>query len=169
MGSPLTALRPAVAAAATVVLLTACGGSGDGDAAATSAPAEASSPGAEPSPTQDPEAAGFCAEVSTALDELSRTLETTTEEDIASRLPEVVSTLGSVEPPPAVEADWGALVDTLGQLADTASSVDLGSPEGQQEYADAQARLGGRFATAQQNVTNYVISNCSTGTAAPSS
>jgi hypothetical protein len=60
-------------------------------------------------------------------------------------------------------------VDALGELADTATSVDFGTPEGQQEYADAQARLGGQVATSQDDVANYVISNCSIETAAPSS
>jgi hypothetical protein len=167
MRSPLTALRRAVPAAAAAVLLTACGGSGDEEPVASSPAAEASPPEAGPSPTPDPEAAGFCEEATAALDELTETLDTATEEDIGTRLPEVVSTLQSVEAPPAVEADWGALADGLGQLADTASSVDLTTPEGQQEYADAQSRLGGDIATAQENATNYVISNCSVETAAP--
>jgi len=169
MHSLLTALRPAVAAAAAAVLLTACSGSGDDDPADTTGAAEATSSGAEASPTADPEAAAFCGEVAPALDQLTETLDTATEEDIATRLPEVVSTLGSVEAPPAIEADWGALVDALGELADTATSVDFGTPEGQQEYADAQARLGGQVATSQDDVANYVISNCSIETAAPSS
>ena len=151
-----------------MVLLSACSGSGD-DAPADTSGAETTSAGAEPSPTADPDAAAFCDEADPALDQLTETLDTATEEDIATRLPEVVSTLESVEAPPAIEADWGALVGALGELADAASSVDLGTPEGQQEYADVQARLGGQVATSQDNVTNYVISNCSVETAAPSS
>jgi hypothetical protein len=169
MRPSLLLCRPAAAVAVAVLLLAGCGGSGDQEPTATSSAPSATPSEPDPSPSQDPEAAGFCEEVTSSLDQLTQTLETATEEEIGTRLPEVVTALEGVEAPPAIAGDWQSLVDGLDQLATTAASLDLSTPEGQQQYAEAQAGLSDQVAEAQGNVINYVISNCSTETVAPSS
>ena len=166
-----TLTRSAVAGAA-VVLLTACGGSGDGEPAATSSsPSPATSSSAEPTtaaPTSpDAEAAAFCAEVSTVFEQVSTAFETATPEQVPGLLDEVVAGFDTVQPPAEIQGDWQALGDALRQLAQVADSVDLTTPEGQQQYAQAETEITGQVQQAQTNVTNYVLANC--GAAAPSS
>ncbi|MGY1680688.1 hypothetical protein [Geodermatophilus sp. SYSU D01176] len=172
MRSPAPLLRRALAGAAAVVLLTACGGSGgDEPAAASGTPAPATSSSAPSSGTAapDPAAEEFCGEMTTAFTELQGTLGAASPEEVAGRLPEVVTRLEQVAAPAEVAGDWTALLDGLRRLADTAGTLDLGTPEGQQAYADAEARIGAELGEAQSGLTDYVVANCGlTSTAPPS-
>jgi hypothetical protein len=172
MRSPAPLLRSALAGAAAVVLLTACGGSGDEEPAAassTSAPATASSAPSSGTAAPDPAAEEFCGQMTTAFTELQGTLGAATPEEVAGRLPEVVTTLEQVEAPAEIAGDWGALVDGLRRLADTTGALDLGTPEGRQAYSDAEARIGAELGPAQSALTDYVVANCGlTSTAPPS-
>lgn len=172
MRSPAPLLRSALAGAAAVVLLTACGGSGDDEpAAASSTPAPAPSSSAPSSGTAapDPAAQEFCGQITTAFTELQGTLGAGTPEEVAGQLPQVVTRLEQVEAPADVAGDWNALLDGLRRLADTAGGLDLATPEGQQAFADAEARVGAELGEAQAGLTDYVVANCGlTSTAPPS-
>ncbi|NEK59743.1 hypothetical protein GCU56_17960 [Geodermatophilus sabuli] len=172
MRSPVRLFRSAVAGAAAVVVLTACGGSGDEDPAASSSASSSGSSSASSSapsstPAPDPAAAEFCTQVSAAFQELSTTLGTATPTEVAGRLPEVVATLESVQAPADIAPDWNALIDGLRQLATTAGSLDLTTPEGQQQFSDAEAQLTAQLGTAQTNLTSYVVANCSLAVPTP--
>ena len=169
MRSPAPLLRSALAGAAAVVLLTACGGSGDGEPAAASSP---SAPATSSDPSTgtaapDPAAEAFCGGITTAFTELQGTLGAAAPEEVAGRLPEVVTTLEQVEAPAAIAGDWGALLDGLRRLADTAGTLDLGTPEGRQAYADAEAAIGSDLGPAQSALTDYVVANCGLTSASP--
>ncbi|MGK5111152.1 MULTISPECIES: hypothetical protein [unclassified Geodermatophilus] len=174
MRKPATLFRTAVAGAAAAVLLTACGGSGDDEPAATSS-ATSSSPAtsssADPSGTAapDPAAAEFCSQVTTAFGQLESTLGTATDAEVAARLPEVISTLETVEPPADIAPDWNGILDALRRLADTAAGLDLNTPEGQQQFNDAEAQVTAELGQAQTNLTTYVVQNCALSTPAPTS
>ena len=86
---------------------------------------------------------------------------------MAGRLPEVVASLEQVEAPAAIAGDWGALLDGLRRLADTAGTLDLGTPEGRQAYADAEAAIGSELGPAQSALTDYVVANCALTSASP--
>ncbi|SNT03803.1 hypothetical protein SAMN06893096_11422 [Geodermatophilus pulveris] len=168
MRSPAALLRPALAAAA-VVLLTACGGSGESDpdaAPGTPAPAASSSAPAG-SAAPDPAAQAFCGELTSAFTELQGALGLAAPEDVAGRLPEVLTRLERVEAPAGIAADWAALLDGLGRLADTAGTLDLGTPEGRQAYAQAEAEIGQELVPAQSALTDYVGANCGLTSASP--
>ena len=172
MRSPAPLLRSAFAGAAAVVLLTACGGSGDDEPAAASstpAPAPSSSAPASGTAAADPAAEEFCGEMTTAFTELQGTLGAASPEEVAGRLPEVVTRLEQVAAPAEVAGDWNALLDGLRRLADTAGTLDLGTPEGQQAYADAEARIGAELGEAQTGLTDYVVANCGLSSTAPPS
>ena len=163
-------LRSALAGAVAVVLLTACGGSGDEEpAAASSTPAPATSSSAPSSATAapDPAAEEFCGQITTAFTELQGTLGATAPEEVAGRLPEVVTTLEQVQAPAEIAGDWGALLDGLRRLADRAGTLDLGTPEGRQAYADAEAEIGSELGPAQSALTDYVVANCGPTSASP--
>jgi len=171
MRSSAPLLRSALAGAAAVVLLTACGGSGDGEPAAassTSAPATASAPSSGTA-APDPAAEEFCGQMTTAFTQLQGTLGAATPQEVAGRLPEVVTTLEQVEAPAEIAGDWRALVDGLRRLADTTGTLDLGTPEGQQAYSDAEARIGSELGPAQSALTDYVVANCGLTSASPTS
>jgi hypothetical protein len=173
MRSPATPFRSAVVGAAAVVLLTACGGGGDEEPAATSSsPASSSAaPSSEPggTATPDPAAAEFCQQVSAAFSALETAVGTAGPAEVAGQLPEVVATLETVEAPADIAPDWNALLDGLRQLESTAASLDLNTPEGQQQFNDAEAQLTEQLGTSQANLTSYVVANCDLGTAAPTS
>lgn len=170
MRSPAPLLRSALAGAAAVVLLTACGGSGDDEPAAASsasAPATASSAPSDGSAAPDPAAQEFCGQLTSAFTELEGALGATAPEDVAGRLPEVVTRLEQVEAPADISGDWGALLDGLRRLTDTAGTLDLGTPEGQQAYTAAEAEIGQGLGPAQTALSEYVVTNCGLVSASP--
>ncbi|WP_448617227.1 hypothetical protein [Geodermatophilus sp. URMC 65] len=171
MRSPAPLLRSALAGAVAVVLLTACGGSGDDEPAAapsTSAPAASSSaPSSGPAP--DPAAEGFCGQMTTAFTEVQGSLAAATPQDVAARLPEAVARLEQVQAPADIAGDWTALLDGLRRLSDTAGTLDLGTPEGQQAYADASTQIGQELRPAETALTDYVAANCGLTSASPTS
>ena len=170
MRSPAPLLRSALAGAAAVVLLTACGGSGDDEpAAASSTPAPATSSSAPSSgPAEpDPAAQEFCGQISAAFTELESSLGAATPEEAAGQLPEVVTRLEQVEAPADVAGDWNALLDGLRRLSDTAAGLDLGTPEGQQAFADAEAEVSAGLGEAQTGLSDYVTTNCTLTSESP--
>ncbi|HYX95669.1 MAG TPA: hypothetical protein VE823_11410 [Geodermatophilus sp.] len=179
MRSPAPLLRSAVAGAAAVALLTACGGSGTGEPAAapsTSAPATSSSAPssgtAAPSSgtaAPDPAAETFCGEMTSAFTEVQGSLAAATPEDVATRLPEAVTRLEQVQAPAAIADDWTALLDGLRRLSDTAGTLDLATPEGQQAYVDASTRISQEIGPAETALSDYVGTNCNLTSAAPAS
>ncbi len=69
--------------------------------------------------------------------------------------------------PAEIAGDWGALLDGLRRLADRAGTLDLGTPEGRQAYADAEARIGAELGPPQSALTDYVVANCGLTSASP--
>jgi hypothetical protein len=169
MRSPAPLLRCTLAGAA-VVLLTACGGSGDDEpaaAASTSAPATSSSAPASGTAAPDPAAQEFCGQMTSAFTELEGTLSATAPEEVAARLPEVVTRLEQVAAPPEISGDWGALLDGLRRLSETAATLDLSTPEGQQAYTAAEAEIGQGLGEAQTALSSYVVANCGLTSTSP--
>jgi hypothetical protein len=172
MRTPATLFRSAAVGAAAAVLLTACGGGADEEPAASStstSSSAATSSSAEPSATAapDPAAAEFCTQVTAAFSELETTLGSATPAEVAGRLPEVVTTLETVEAPAGIASDWNALLDGLRRLATTAGSLDLTTPQGQQQFTEAEAEVTAQLSTSQANLTSYVLANCDLTSATP--
>jgi hypothetical protein len=171
MRVPASLVRSAVAGAAAVLLLTACGGSGDDEPAASSSASSSSATAtSEPPQTQapDPAATEFCSQVTTAFATFS-SLQTATPAELAGNLPQIVGALEQVEPPAEIAGDWETFVGTLRQLGDTAATLDLSTPEGQQQFAEAEQQLTAGLGTAQTNLLSYISTNCGLGGAAPTS
>ena len=173
MRSPAPLLRSALAGAVAVVLLTACSGSGDDEpAAAPSASAPAAASSSAPSSgtaAPDPAAEEFCGQMTSAFTEVQGSLAAATPQEVAARLPEAVTRLEQVQAPADIAGDWTALLDGLRRLSDTAGTLDLGTPEGQQAYADASTRIGQELRPAETALTDYVAANCGLTSASPTS
>ncbi|MGY1691151.1 hypothetical protein [Geodermatophilus sp. SYSU D01105] len=173
MRPPAPLFRSVLATAAAVVLLTACGSSGDGEPAASSSPAAAvsTSAPAEPGPsgtaTPDPAAAEFCDRVESVFAQVAAALQGATPDQVPGLLPDVVAGFDAVQPPAEIAGDWQAVADGLRSLQDTAASLDLSTPEGQQQFTAAEAQVAQQLAAAQAAVAGYVETNCGlSGTAA---
>ncbi|MGY1702940.1 hypothetical protein ACI79C_00045 [Geodermatophilus sp. SYSU D00697] len=179
MRPPAALFRSAVATAATLVLLTACGSSGDDEPAAPSSPAASGSTSApaEPGPsgtaTPDPAAAEFCDRVESVFAQVAAALQGVTPDQVPGLLPDVVAGFDAVQPPAEIAGDWQAVADGLRSLQDTAASLDLSTPEGQQQFTAAEAQVAQQLAPAQASVAGYVEATCglggSTVTPAPAS
>lgn len=170
MSSAAPLLRSALAGAAAVVLLTACGGSGDDEPAAASgtpAPATSSSAPTSGTASPDPSAEEFCGQITSAFTEVQSSLAAATPQEVAGRLPEAVDRLEQVQAPAEIAGDWTALLGGLRRLADTAGTLDLATPEGQQAYADESDRIGQELGPAQTALTDYVVANCGLTSASP--
>ncbi|MGY1638893.1 hypothetical protein ACI78V_19765 [Geodermatophilus sp. SYSU D00742] len=170
MRTPASLVRSVVAGAVAVLLLTACGGSGEDEpAASSSAPSSSSAPttsGPAQSPAADPAVAGFCSQVTSAFATFS-SLQTATPVELAGNLPQIVSTLEQVQPPAEITGDWETFVGSLRQLRATAATLDLDTPEGQQQFAQAEQQLIQGLGAAQTNLLGYISANCGLGGAAP--
>jgi hypothetical protein len=88
---------------------------------------------------------------------------------VAGQLPEAVTRLEQVEAPADVAGDWNALLDGLRRLSDTAAGLDLGTPEGQQAFTDAEAEVSAGLGEAQTGLSDYVGANCGLTSASPTS
>jgi hypothetical protein len=171
MRNPARLFRPAVAAAAVAVLLTACGGSGDEEPAASSSSsssssASATSSSAAPTTSSDPAVAAFC-ERGQEFDQVAESLATAAPPELPGILQQAVAAFDTVQPPAEIAADWQTLGTALRQLADASATLDLGTPEGQQQLQQAATLAFASAGTAQANVQAFTSANCATPSAAP--
>ncbi|SFP99705.1 hypothetical protein SAMN05660464_0410 [Geodermatophilus dictyosporus] len=172
MRSVFSRSRPVLLAAVGAFLLTAgsCGGGGEGSqaeesaevtSAGTSSSAASSTGASSGSAGADPAVAEFC----TAAEQFATTIGTaqssTTPEEVVPVLQQAATDFESATPPQEIATDWGVLGGALRTWADTAGSVDLATPDGQQQFQ----QRGQEFITAFQgpsgtNVEQYLTANC---------
>ncbi|SDF97305.1 hypothetical protein [Klenkia brasiliensis] len=167
-------LRPALAALSATALLglAACGGSDDTAAAPSSSAAGTSSAApsssADATGSADAEAQAFCTEGEAALSGLQDQVETATPDQFATLLPQLVSTLDTLEPPADIAPAFQTLRDAYDQLAQAATANDLTTPEGQAAFQQAASDLGSTAQPAEDELSAWTDANCA-GTASPTS
>jgi hypothetical protein len=159
--------RSALVAAAAAVLLTACGGAdGSGseetaestsaDTSSSAAPSTgSSSAGSSSAGSSDPAVAAFCQETG-ALAPLATQLGTAPPAEVPDLLRQAVTSFQGITPPAEIATDYQTVTDLLAEASRIADSVDLNSPEGQQQVIGA---LSGA-APAQQRLTAWTETNC---------
>jgi hypothetical protein len=139
-------------AGAAALLLTAgsCGGGGEGSdnaeesaeatSAETSSSAASSTGGtassAPSSTSDDPAVAQFCAQAA-EFDELGNQLTAATPEQLPGLLQQAAAAFDSVQPPAEIAGSWQVVGDAVQAFSDTANSVDVATPEGQQQLQTA--------------------------------
>ena len=120
MRAPANLLQAGLAAGAALLLLTACGGSGDeqSDAAATSAgsssagSAGAASSGAASSgagasgSTSDEDVQAFCSQAESVFSEISAGLDAAQPTGLLPALDQAVSAFDQITPPAEISGDW---------------------------------------------------------------
>jgi hypothetical protein len=175
MRRTLTLCRTGLAGVAAVVLLTACSGNDDTSASSSSAAESTSASSAESSASGGASGnAGdseFCTQAFDAFGQLSSVSTSNDPAVVVPALQQLTTSLDAIDAPAEISGDWQTLVDALQQLVDTAGSLDLSTPEGLQQFQQAEAQLTAQVGDAQTNVSNYVTQNCpqASTTTAPAS
>jgi hypothetical protein len=167
----LTVCRGGLSVAAAVVLLTACGGSGDDTSASSGSSGTSSSASESSAGAADSE---FCTQATAVQERVSSTF--TSQSDPAS-LPQVLQQaaddIRGIKPPDEIASDWRTFADGIEQIA-TASRIDFNDPNAVATFQQQAGQLQQKFAPAFENVGNYLRDHCgidsgSTGSASPSS
>src|SRR3954462_3458657 len=153
MRRTLTLCRTGLAGVAAVLLLAACGGHDD---------TSASSSGAAVSTTASSAASGgsastdtFCTQAFEAFGQLSSVSNSNDPAGVVPALQQLTTSLDAIDAPAEISADWQTQVDALQQLVDTANSLDLTTPEGRQQFQQAEKQLTARGGTPQTTVSPY--------------
>src|SRR4051812_10270800 len=176
MRRTLTLCRTGLAGVAAAVLLTACSGSDDSSASSSSSAVESTSASAGDSSGSgsaggDAATGEFCTQAFDAFGQLSSVSTSNDPAVVVPALQQLTTSLDAIDAPAEISGDWGTLVDALQQLVDTAGSLDLTTPEGLQQFQQAEAQLTSQVGDAQSNVSTYITQNCpqASATTAPAS
>jgi hypothetical protein len=153
-------VRTAVTGAAALALLTACSGGGSDNASSTSA-AKTTTTSAAPTTSAGPTGAdaAFCQAVPQLTGELTAA-QAAQPQQAAQQLQQLVADFDKVTPPAALRSDWTALGTGLHQLATAVGSLDLSTPQGQQQFQQVAQQATAQAASAQGNISAWVLSNC---------
>ncbi|PWW22543.1 hypothetical protein JD79_01697 [Geodermatophilus normandii] len=171
--------RSALVAAAATVMLTACtsGSSGDGsgseesaestsaDTSSSAAPSTGSSSSSPSSSgSADPAVAAFCQQAEQFATTLGQAQSLTTPQEIGPVVQQASAAFNQTTPPAEIASDWQVLGGALQAWSDTAGSVDLASPEGQQQFSTSASQFLTTFqGESGANVESYITTNCQGG------
>jgi hypothetical protein len=170
MRRTLPVCRTGLSMAASFVLLTACGGSGNDDSASA---AGGSTSGASETSTG---AGGseFCTEAAAVQERVGATF---SEGSDPTSLPQVLQAaateIRAIEAPEEIASDWASFADGIEQIA-TAAQVDFADQAAVATFQQQAAELQQQYGTSFTNVENYLTDECGltdtpTETSAPTS
>lgn len=164
MRLPSNFARTALTGVAAAALLTACsGGSSNNASSSTSATPTATATSSAPTTSAGPTGAdaAFCAAVPQLTSELAAA-QAATPQQAAQQLQQLVANFQKVTPPAALQADWQKLGAGLQQLVTAVGSLDLSTPQGQQQFQQLAQQAATQAAAAQGDISAWVLSNCGT-------
>lgn len=163
MRAPATLLTAGLSAAASVLLLTACGGSVQGSSASgsSSAPTTSTSSAAGSS-TPSAETAAFCSEAVALEESMNATVGRASADptQLAPALQQLADQYAAIEAPQEIAGDWGTLVDGIQQLATATQGVDFTDPAAAEQLQTSVGGLEGQLTTATTSVSAYASANC---------
>jgi hypothetical protein len=146
MPRSLSACRSGLAVTAVAVLLSGCGGSGDGQAAAA---------------TSSQGGPGFCTEAASIQERIGSTVNDPSERaNLPGVLLETAKEVRAIHAPSTIAADWNALAEGAEQLSVVIGSVD---PDRPGDFAGIEQQLNditARFTGASTNVSTYLRDEC---------
>ena len=173
MRRTVTLCRTGLAAVATAVLLTACGGgdgsssaSGSGPAASTASGSAASTSSGSAASTSSSAASGsaagseFCTQASAVVSQLGEVVNVQDPAQLAPALQQAASQLRAIEAPPEIATDWDALVGAVDQLAGAAASTDFSNQQQAATFAQTATQLQAQVAGSSTKVENYLTGQC---------
>jgi hypothetical protein len=168
----------ALAACASVVLLTGCSGGNERPPGAQSTSVAPTSTAAAPSSSAAPQAgSAFCTRSQELLDGLGAAFSDQADAAAVRRaFEQAAEGFRRIDPPAAVEDDWTALADGLAAYAQAFADLDESDPESVAAFQERTGTLQGQLTGAATGVESYLAAECglsdvppSTGSAAPSS
>jgi hypothetical protein len=174
MRRTLTLCRTGLAAAAAVVLLTACSGN-DGTSASPSSASSSSASATTSASSAESSGSGseFCTQAASTISQLGSVLTVQDPAQLGPALQTAATQLGAIDPPPEIAADWKALVDGISQIAQAATTTDFTDQAQAQAFQQQATQLEAQLGTSETKVQDYLTNQCgitgSTGTAAPTS
>jgi hypothetical protein len=154
-------VRGGVAGAAAVLLLTACGGSGDGDPEPTGAAAESTADAETPADGGSTAAAGaddFCSQAAGIDERVDSALADMDDGDpsLPDAFAQIATELRSITAPDAITTEWAAMAAGLDRMADAFADLDL-TDLGALESLD---RAEGDLTEASNDVDTYLQEEC---------
>jgi hypothetical protein len=170
MRPSLTVCRSGLLVAAAAVLLTACGGSAEDEAAQSSA---AQSSAAQSSAAQSSAAASesdFCTQAAGIEDRIDATLGGQTDPTaLPQAMQEAAAEIRDIEPPDEIASDWNALADGVEQIAAAFGAIDFNDPGARVTLEREIGQLTSQLSGASTNVENYLRDECGIEPTAPTS
>jgi hypothetical protein len=150
--------RAGVAGAAAVLLLTACGGNGDGSPTGTpEAAGTARTDAAEATP--DPGAADFCTRAAGIDERVDSALSDVEGDDpsVTGAFRQIATELRGIDAPDAISSDWEAMAAGLDRMADAFADVDDVTDLDSIELLDRAER---DLTAASTDVETYLSDEC---------
>ena len=172
MRRTVSVCRTGLSVAAAVVLLSACGGSDEGDSDSAS-PSETGSASSES--TAEAADSEFCTEAASIEDRVSSSFSNSSDPAaLPQALQQAAAEIRDIEPPEEIAADWNALADGVEQIATAFAGIDMKDPNALATFQQKVGQLQGELSSASTNVQNYLRDECgiesgSSESAAPSS
>jgi hypothetical protein len=97
--------------------------------------------------------------------QLQSAFQNSSPQQIPGLLQQVVTAFDAITPPAELQADWQTIGNALRTLSSQLRSIDLSTPQGQQQYQQAVQQITASVGPAQQHLSQYVLANCTpTGT-----
>lgn len=143
--------------AAAVVLLSACGGSGESSSASGSGVTSSSASRSSAAPSTGSE---FCTAAGSIQQRAASTFTESDAADPGALLQQGAADVREIEPPAEIAADWAALADGLDQVAASFAGVDLTDPAAKLALGRKIAELQGPLGAASTRVEAYLRDAC---------
>jgi hypothetical protein len=165
MRRTLTVCRTGLSAAAALVLLTACGGSGDDTESSASRGSETTAEAAN---------SEFCTEAGAVQGRVAATFSGNSDPaTLPAVFQEAATQLGAIDPPEEIASDWASFSDGIQQIA-AAAQIDFNDEAAVAAFEQEAATLQQEFAGPTANVQKYLSEECGftqtpTETSAPTS
>jgi hypothetical protein len=160
MRRSLTLCRDGLAAAAALVLLTACSGSDDEGDSSTAPESSTATTSQSPSESEQPAASEFCADAAAIQERVASSFGGQAD---LSNLDEVFAQtaedIRELEPPAELAADWVAFADGLDEIA-AISQIDFNDQAAVAQWQQQVAALQGEYGPAFTNVDAYLSAEC---------
>lgn len=163
--------RTALTGAAALALLTACGGGSDNSSASSTSASKTTSSAATSTAAGPTGAdAAFCQAVPQLTSQLTA-LQAAQPAQIPAMLQQLATGFQAVQPPAAIASDWQALGAGLQQFGTAVASINVSTPQGQQQLQAAEQTALAAAAPHQGSISAWVLSNCggASGSASSSS
>lgn len=157
MRSALSVHRVGFAVAATLVLLTACGGSDKGTSASssTTASSKASATTAQAAGSEFcTQAAGVESSVGSAVTDSSDPAA------VKQALQTAVAKIRAIHPPSEIASDWSALADGVEQLSTAFANVDVSNQAAVASFEKSASTLEQQLSGPSANVEKYLADKC---------